>query len=321
MSYGKTNVNKAQEELDRVRRSEQGVWKPKDGDNLIRIMPPWDENVDTFFVQGGAHFNVGPQGKVFSCPRQSDNSAECYLCDLVDQLGSGDEADREEAKDLRVRRSWMVNVVDLKDPGAGVKVWKAGVKAFKQLLEYIEDPDYGDITDPETGYNIKVMKSGKDLNTEYTIRCAKNPSAFEHTDLLDALIDLSTFLNYEPEATMAAAYNGVDAPDEDEETAPVAEEAFDGDEAAPPGFEEEETEEAVSETAEEFDEAVVGAEEPAPTTPTRRPAPPVARPTAPRPPAPVGTTRPIKPAARPIPPKPPAAGAAVRRALRPAPRK
>ena len=322
MGYGKTNIDKARNEADRIRRSEHGIWKPKDGENSIRVMPPWSDDVDTFFVQGGAHFNVGPQGKVFSCPRQADSSAECWLCDLVERLDAGDEADRQEAADLRVRKSWMVNVVDLKDPGAGVRVWKAGVKAFKQLLEYIEDPDYGDITDPDAGYNIKVTKSGKNLNTDYLVRCAKNPSAFDFPEMLDELNDLEAFLNYEPAETMEAAFNGLDAPDDGDENDPTPEE-FDGDENAPPGFDEEETEEAV----EEEEPAAAAEEEAEAPAPVRRPAPvarPAAasRPAAPRPPA-SAATRPIKPAARPIPPKPPAAGGAVRRALggRPAPRK
>jgi len=315
MGYGKTNVGRAQEELDRIKRSERGRWKPKDGDNLIRIMPPWSEDVDTFFVQGGSHFNVGPQGKIFSCPQQADNSAECFLCDLVERLDAGDEADREEAKDLKVRRSWMVNVVDLKDPDAGVRVWAAGVKAFKQLLEYIEDADYGDVTDPNEGYDVKVTKSGKGMNTEYNVRCAKNPTKFKYPDLLDGLTDLESFLTYESADAMEAAFNGVDAPDEGEEVGPEPE--FDGDETAPPGFDEEETEEAAEEEPTAEAEEV---EEPAPA-PVRRPAP-AARPAAPRPPV-SAATRPIKPAARPIPPKPPASGGAVRRALgsRPAPRK
>ena len=36
----------------------------------------------------------------------------------------------------------------------GVKVWAYGKQAYENLLGLVLDPDYGDITDPETGTDI-----------------------------------------------------------------------------------------------------------------------------------------------------------------------
>ena len=39
----------------------------------------------------------------------------------------------------------------------GIKVWGYGKMAYEKLLTIVLDPDYGDITDPETGNDLKLM--------------------------------------------------------------------------------------------------------------------------------------------------------------------
>ena len=41
----------------------------------------------------------------------------------------------------------------------GVKIWAYGKTAYETLLGYVLDPDYGDITDPQTGTDIKLTYS------------------------------------------------------------------------------------------------------------------------------------------------------------------
>ena len=39
----------------------------------------------------------------------------------------------------------------------GVRVWGYGKLAYEKLLTIVLDPDYGDVTDPESGNDLKVM--------------------------------------------------------------------------------------------------------------------------------------------------------------------
>jgi hypothetical protein len=39
----------------------------------------------------------------------------------------------------------------------GIRVWGYGKMAYEKLLTIVLDPDYGDITDPETGNDLKLM--------------------------------------------------------------------------------------------------------------------------------------------------------------------
>ena len=48
----------------------------------------------------------------------------------------------------------------------GVKVWGYGKLAYQKLLGIVLDPDYGDITDPEDGNDLKLMY-GKQPGASY----------------------------------------------------------------------------------------------------------------------------------------------------------
>ena len=48
----------------------------------------------------------------------------------------------------------------------GVKIWGYGKLAYQKLLGIVLDPDYGDITDPEDGNDLKLMY-GKQPGASY----------------------------------------------------------------------------------------------------------------------------------------------------------
>lgn len=212
MPHGKVtqeSVQRAQVELEQFDRH---YWKPKDGDNLIRIMPPWDPDGDVWYIRSAQHFNVGPGDKSFACARESDPAADCFLCDLARELAAtGDPADKEEADDMRAARRWLINVVDLRAVDRGLQVWPAGINAWRELLSYFADDQWGvDIADPEVGYNVRVNKTGSGkYNTRYAVRVAKDPSVFPYPELLDDLHNPAESVVFSDSDTMRAAYEGL----------------------------------------------------------------------------------------------------------------
>src|SRR5258706_2411143 len=94
-------------------RAQGGVkfWKPKQGENRIRLMPPWKtrahpkpcrcevcHNADDFCREVYLHWNVGTSEEnqqTFTCPVRTppNKGSNCVICGYVDQLrGSGDAA-------------------------------------------------------------------------------------------------------------------------------------------------------------------------------------------------------------------------------------
>jgi hypothetical protein len=87
---------------------------------------------------------------------------------LVTELKNAGE--KKLSDDLRVKRSFWMNVINRDDEGKGVAVYTPGIIVFSEISSLITDPDYGDITDVLNGYDIIVEKSGTGRETEYHVK-------------------------------------------------------------------------------------------------------------------------------------------------------
>lgn len=209
------NLAKMKEKEEELKKQGGQFWGPKDGKNKIRIAPP-QEGMEEFFAEGGFHYKVGPEEKSFPCPRLGQERPDCFLCNKTTDLDKGDEDDKAEAKEIRANKRYIIPIIDLMDKDEDGKVkgpiqfWLAGSTAFKQVISYFTDDQYGDISDPDTGYNLTVSKSGKGMKTEYEVRADKNDSLWppELDDLIDDLPNPWDLLNYATNDEMESAYDG-----------------------------------------------------------------------------------------------------------------
>lgn len=197
-------AQKAAEEAAKANRGPKTAmlyWKPKQGQNSIRVMPPWTDdgvNAYQFWRECYVHWSIGPDEnnvQHFSCPKQTPGSTdtECPICDEYDRLrASSDPADKEAAKGLRAKQRSFSNIIDLADPlwkkddldelkangvddkempkvgSPKVQVYTYGPTVWKQLLDiYTDNVDF---CDPLKGHNIFITREGKDINTEYRVR-------------------------------------------------------------------------------------------------------------------------------------------------------
>ena len=175
-------------------------WKPKAGDNLIRIMPPWTsegEFAGVFWREVSQHWGVSEDQKgPILCPKRTPGiDEECPICDFIDELRGmkDDVAAQALAKDLRGKAAYFLNIVDLSDatytakdvaeakqakpdaePGfevgdLKVQVFAAGPTVFNQILANIAENGV-DITSGETAKDVKIKKTGKGVQgTKYEV--------------------------------------------------------------------------------------------------------------------------------------------------------
>ena len=84
--------------------------------------------------------------------------------------------------------------------GEGVKFWGFGKTVYQEILGYIADPDYGDITDPKSGRDITIeYQSAEEAGTSYpvtNIRVKPNQGA-----LVEKADDVQKFLENQTEIT------------------------------------------------------------------------------------------------------------------------
>lgn len=193
------------------------------GKNRVRILPPPPGSEDVWY-KTGTHWGVGPNKDNFNCAAAADKNAECYLCDVVFKLSkSKNDDDQAVADSIRVKKSWLYNIVDLSDTEAGIQVMAVGAQAHGGIRAYIEDEDgdYGDITDLEEGFNLTIKKLGKGMKTKYEVKSSRNPSPVpaEIAELLesDDPTDLATVRPIAPNAKQKAAFEGDEDDDDDDD--------------------------------------------------------------------------------------------------------
>lgn len=162
---------KLQESESGGKKSDNAFWRPTEGDQEIRLVPT--EDGDPFKVFH-FHYNLGDnvRGGVL-CPKRQFGDA-CPVCEFASQLWKeGTDESKKMAKSLFVRQRFFTPVVVRGEEEAGVRIWGYGKTIYETLLGYVLNPDYGDITE---------VQSGVDFTLTYTL--PKTKGAFPVTGLV-----------------------------------------------------------------------------------------------------------------------------------------
>ena len=113
---------------------------------------------------------------------------------------TGDTDDWKAGKKMEPKLRTFAPVIVRGKESEGVKFWGFGKTVYQDILGYIADPDYGDITDPHTGRDIVLeVVSAEESNAAYpttTIRVKPAvskilPEAEAVTELLNAQKDIT----------------------------------------------------------------------------------------------------------------------------------
>jgi hypothetical protein len=92
----------------------------------------------------------------------------------------GDKEDWKAAKAMEPKLRTFVPVIVRGEEGEGIRFWGFGKTVYQEILGYIADPDYGDITDPVSGRDLTIeYKSAEEAGTTYpttTIRVKPSTS-------------------------------------------------------------------------------------------------------------------------------------------------
>ncbi|BAK53006.1 single strand DNA binding protein [Bacillus phage SP-10] len=146
----------------------------KEGRNVVRILPPKVEDGD-IYSECKINYNLGPNKDRQAVSRKSAGFADDPVEELIQELeSSGDKDDAKYAKKLKPRMRYYFNVINREategdDDFEKVLVMGCGTTVFEGVLGLIVDPDFGDITDPEEGYDVIITRKGKGMKTEYKV--------------------------------------------------------------------------------------------------------------------------------------------------------
>ena len=147
------DINKMKEKKAALESKGNGgdFWRPQDGSQTIRILPVEDGDP---FREYYFHYNVSASG--FLCPRKNFGD-DCKVCEFGTSLfREGTDDSVKMAKTLFARQRFFSPVVVRGEEDKGVRVWGYGKKAYEHLLKLVLNPQYGDITDAESGVDLEL---------------------------------------------------------------------------------------------------------------------------------------------------------------------
>lgn len=188
------DLAKMKEKLNALENKGQGksvFWRPEDGEQTIRIVPTADGDP---FKEYWFHYNLGKNAGFLS-PKKNFGEDD-PLNDFVRQLyKDGSDESIKMAKNLSARQRFFAPVVVRGQEDQGVRLWGFGKTAYKELLNLVLNPEYGDITDVNEGTDLTIQY-GKPPGAQFpqtSIIPRRRPSP-----LMDSEEKISTFLSQVP---------------------------------------------------------------------------------------------------------------------------
>ena len=143
---------KAKREALENRGGSNVFWRPDDGETTIRIVPTPDGDP---FKEYWFHYNLG-KNPGFLSPKKNYGEDD-PLNDFIRQLyREGDDDSVKMAKDLSARQRFFAPVLVRGEEDKGVRLWGFGKTAYRELLNLVLNPEYGDITDIEDGTDLTI---------------------------------------------------------------------------------------------------------------------------------------------------------------------
>lgn len=144
----KAKLNKLQTQTTR----QNNLWKPEPGKQQIRIVP-YQYNKENPFQELYFHYDLGK--KNFLSPITHGNPDP--VVEFADKLKSSGNSDEWKlGKKLEPKMRCYVPIIVRGKESEGVKFWGFGKTVYAELLGFIADPDYGDLTDPMNGRDIVI---------------------------------------------------------------------------------------------------------------------------------------------------------------------
>jgi len=173
------NIDAIRNKLNKLQNTQKKsdlLWKPTPGKHQVRIVP-YKFRPDNPFIELYFHYNVN--NKTYLSPISFGNADPINeFADKLKQMGT--KEDWKAGKNMEPKLRTFVPIIVRGKENEGVKFWGFGKTVYQELLAYIADPDYGDITHPSEGRDITIeYTSAKDAGTSYpttTIRVKPNKS-------------------------------------------------------------------------------------------------------------------------------------------------
>jgi len=201
-------------------------WRPEKGKESVVRLISFPDNDGQPFKELWFYYNIGSNRGLLS-PNQYGKPDP--IQELINKLRAQDTKEGYElCKKLYPKMRSYVPVIVRGEEDKGVRLWGFGKQVYQDLITTMLDSDFGDITDPKNGFDIKVtvtQPAGQQYaKTTPRARPVRSPlsedkkQAKEWLDAIPNLDDLFTLKSYDELENIINAW--LENPDDDAPSAP-----------------------------------------------------------------------------------------------------
>jgi hypothetical protein len=168
--YWENNQESIRRSREAAKNQFENPWKgeqfiPKNGESVVRILPPTWENADHWAMLVYEHRYIGSENGSYICPKKWANKP-CPMCEAADAARR--HGDTDEAKALAPKTRWICYVLhrNAEDRQKRWKplVWDIDYKREEEITGRTTHPKTGkaiSITNPDNGYDLFFKTTGK----------------------------------------------------------------------------------------------------------------------------------------------------------------
>jgi len=204
--YNKENAQSLRPDGDSYIKNvpQERQFSPKaDTKHRIRIMPPWSP-LGVIVKHMKMHYRVGQAQVTFLCP---DNFGdECPFCQTYAILRKEYDKYKPDVDSARPANRYWSNIIFMDQKQLGVMVYSYGWTVHKMIFEIQETGMYGDISDPSTGHDLMLVRSGQGRAARDAIYADPTSGKLEDPKWLDQIFDLDTIFVKPNMAIIEAAF-------------------------------------------------------------------------------------------------------------------
>jgi len=154
MAFDREALQRRLDALSGNRRKKSSTWRPTEGEEATVRLLSFPNNDGQPFKELWFYYNIGNNPGLLAPYQFGDPDP---IQDLIKKLRSDDNRDSYElAKKLYPKMRVYAPIIVRGEEDKGVQIWGFGKMVYQSLLNIMLDEDYGDITDPSSGRDVKV---------------------------------------------------------------------------------------------------------------------------------------------------------------------
>lgn len=192
----RARADKGANDYDKILKDHIKMWKPNDGVNRIRILPPTWPKAEHFGYDVYVHYGVGPDRQSYLCLHKMLGEPDPIHEEREKARRELDPEDKDDAayiKELEAKRRVVWFLIDRDNEREGVQAWAAPWTIDRDVVKVSVDKSSGEVLQidhPEDGFDVSFEKKGAGARTEYLgVSIARRSTPLGKEEWLEYAVD------------------------------------------------------------------------------------------------------------------------------------